>query len=374
MTGAPRADILIVDDVPANLEVLSAILKTAGYKVRPVPNGKLAVRAATSAPPDLVLMDIEMPEMGGYEACRLLKSDSATAAIPVIFLSALTDADDKVKAFAAGGVDYVTKPFQAEEVLARVETHVGISRLQRQLESQFRELQRLEGMRDSLTHMIVHDLRSPLAAIIGNLDLMDEDPSVAASKSVARLHGAKRSAASLLQMIGALLDVNKMEAGEMALELTDGDLAAVAQRSVDALGTLAGDRQVVVDAAGAVPCRVDGALIARVIENLLGNAFRYSPGKSTVTVRAVARNDRARIEVRDTGRGIPEEFRERIFQKFGRVEGVKQHAHSTGLGLAFCKLAVEAHGGVIGVDSEVGKGSTFWFELPNGGSAPAVQA
>ncbi len=364
MASDARADILIADDVPANLDVLSAILKDAGYKVRAVPNGKLALQAATGSPPDIILLDIEMPELDGYETCTRLKADARVADVPVIFLSALSDASDKVKAFAAGGVDYVTKPFQAQEVLARVETHLRISRLQRQLETQFRDLKKLEELRDSLTHMIVHDLRSPLSGVLAYLQLMEMDAMAQRPCKPDDVQAAIRGARSLIQMISALLDVNKMEAGEMRLDLADTDLVTTTRAAIDSLRGLAAKREVQLDAPAPVPCVCDANLILRVIENLLGNAFRYSPEDRGVEVRVLTRDQHARVEVQDAGPGIPDEYRARIFEKFGRVESGRQHAHSTGLGLTFCKLAVEAHGGTIGVDSAVGDGSTFWFELP----------
>src|SRR5687767_4588726 len=135
------ASILVVDDTPANLQVLTGMLKDRGYKVRPVPGGKLALLAARRDPPDLILLDINMPEMNGYEVCEHLKADDKLKGIPVIFISALTDQLDKVKAFAIGGVDYVTKPFQMEELHARVETHLKLRRLQVELEEYSRCLE-----------------------------------------------------------------------------------------------------------------------------------------------------------------------------------------------------------------------------------------
>jgi DNA-binding response OmpR family regulator len=134
------AGILVVDDAPANLQVLAGMLKDRGYKVRPVPGGKLALLAARRDPPDLILLDINMPEMNGYEVCEHLKADDILKGIPVIFISALTEQLDKVKAFATGGVDYITKPFQMEELHARVETHLKLRRLQIELEDYSRHL------------------------------------------------------------------------------------------------------------------------------------------------------------------------------------------------------------------------------------------
>ncbi|MCE5217099.1 response regulator, partial [bacterium] len=178
--AAPAPNLLIVDDTPANLQVLAAMLKGQGFTVRPVPSGELALRAAESEPPDLILLDIMMPEMNGYEVCERLKDNDDLRDIPVIFISALSDTSDKVKAFEVGGLDYVTKPFQFEEVRARVGAHLKLRRLQveaaehhRQLEQSYEQLRELEELRDSLMHMIVHDLRTPLTSIITGLETME---------------------------------------------------------------------------------------------------------------------------------------------------------------------------------------------------------
>jgi two-component system sensor histidine kinase/response regulator len=170
--GQRRGSILVVDDTPANLRLLTGMLKEQGYRVRPAPNGRLALQAVRAEAPDLILLDINMPEMNGYETCEALKADEAYADIPVIFISALTETSDKIQAFQTGGVDYVTKPFQFEEVQARVEAHLTLFRLKRELEEKYRQLKELEQLRDSLTHMIVHDLRSPLTGTLTTLQLI----------------------------------------------------------------------------------------------------------------------------------------------------------------------------------------------------------
>ena len=172
-------DILVVDDTQANLQLLTGMLKERGYKVRPVPTGKLALQAARSAPPDLILLDINMPELDGYEVCAQLKRDERTREVPVLFISALNETMDKVLAFGVGGLDYITKPFQFEEVDARVAAHLKLRRLQVELAARNHDLQqtnaelrRLQDLRDNLTQMIVHDLRSPLAGVFGTFELI----------------------------------------------------------------------------------------------------------------------------------------------------------------------------------------------------------
>ena len=166
------ASVLVVDDTIENLRLLSELLGEQGYEVRAVTNGRQALQAVEHDPPDLILLDINMPEMNGYEVCRRLKAQERSKDVPVIFLTALTDTADKVRAFDAGGVDYVTKPFQFEEVLARVKTHVALRRAQVELADSYTRLRALEQLRDDLVHMVVHDMRSPLPALLINLRLL----------------------------------------------------------------------------------------------------------------------------------------------------------------------------------------------------------
>ncbi|XZN91843.1 MAG: response regulator [Microcoleus sp.] len=188
-TNTNNGNILVVDDTPANLRLLAGILNGKGYKVRPVPNGELALSAARGMPPDLILLDIMMPEMNGYEVCQKIKADERTRDIPVIFISAINDVLDKVKAFAVGGVDYITKPFQVEEVLVRVETHLAMCKLQNKLKQKNEELTvALAQLKATQNHLvqsekmaalgqliagIAHEINTPLGAIrssIGNIN------------------------------------------------------------------------------------------------------------------------------------------------------------------------------------------------------------
>ncbi len=165
-------NIMVVDDTPANLKLLEDMLKARGYQVCSYPCGRLALAAAASQSPDLILLDVNMPEMNGYEVCKHLKADAKLKDIPVLFISALSETSDKVKAFSCGGVDYVTKPFRFEEVYARVETHLELRRQKRELQENYARLRELEDLKENLVLMIIHDLRSPAALISGYLDLI----------------------------------------------------------------------------------------------------------------------------------------------------------------------------------------------------------
>jgi signal transduction histidine kinase len=367
------ASILVVDDTPANLQVLVGMLKERGHRVRPVLEGRLALRAAKAEVPDLVLLDINMPDMNGFEVCEQLKADPKLADTPVIFISGNNETADKVRAFSVGGVDYVTKPFQMAEVEARVATHLELRRKRRELQESYEALRRLESLRDSLVHMVVHDLRSPLAAISACLEVIKWDAEEQHRRElVSDVETALHATRTIIRLVNSVLDVSKMEGTEMRLQFGPSDIAAVARESVDELESLVGTRLLVRDWPDEpVMALVDRDVVARVMQNLLGNALKFTPSAGSITVAVEANDDMVRVAVSDTGPGIPREYRERVFEKFGQVEAASHgQKFSTGLGLTFCRLAVEAHGGRIGVDSEVGHGSTFWFVLPRNGPTP----
>lgn len=358
--------ILVVDDTPANLNVLSGLLRARGYRVRPVPSGALALQAAEAEPPDLTLLDISMPDMDGFEVCRRFKANPALAEIPVIFITARTATDDKVKAFSVGGVDYVTKPFQVEEVLARVATHLELRRQKRELERSYARLAEIERVRDGLVHMVVHDMRSPLTALISNLGFVKEDLAGKIDVQTEEdIQAALDAARHLNDMANDLLDVSRLEAGRMPLGIVECDLAAVIALAVANVKAMAPGTEVRIDVPKPLLVCCDDRIVRRVVENLVSNGLKHSPPGAPLLVSAHADGGAVRIEIRDQGPGVPRAFRTKIFEKFGLLEARhEQQYHSAGMGLAFCKLAVEAHGGRIGVDSEEGEGSTFWVSLP----------
>jgi signal transduction histidine kinase len=365
---ADKPTIMVVDDVPANVRLLGGILRAQGYQVRECLSGPAALEAAAERPPDLILLDIMMPEMNGYVVCERLKADERLAAIPVIFLSSLSDTPEKVQAFGAGGVDYITKPFQIDEVQARVETHLKIRRLQVELETKNgvlsetnERLSELEALRDSLVHMVVHDLRNPLTAIAMFASLLE-------TTEQERLSEKGRGYVGLISKSTDFLI--KMESGRMQLNLAACDLGAIAREIVSRLEALKGERQISL----ALPeqpllVRGDAQLLSRLVQNLVGNALKFVPATTgRIDVTLEPQGGRVRCTVRDNGPGIPPEHQEKVFDKFWQGTA-RQHgySYSSGLGLTFCKMVVVAHGGRIGVESEVGAGSAFWFELPQDG-------
>lgn len=368
--------VLVVDDTPANLTLLCGILKERGYRARPVPSGELALQAAAAEPPDLVLLDIGMPGMDGYEVCARLKSDPRLTDTPVIFLTAHTDTANKVRAFAVGGVDYVTKPFQAEEVLARVATHLELRRQARALQESYDRLSQVEKLRDTLAHMIVHDLRSPLSAMYAYLGILRIKLDISAPDLAEGVGKCLETARRMDAMIASVLDVSKLEAAALEPQRERCDLAAIVREVLGEMRWLLADREVTVAAPRPVPLLADRGLVARVVQNLLSNAVKHTGGGGELRVSVAARDGEARFELGDDGPGVPAASRQRIFEKFGGVDPPPAgERRGTGLGLAFCKLAVEAHGGRIGVESVDGaRGSTFWFALPARASGQDVDA
>jgi signal transduction histidine kinase len=257
---------------------------------------------------------------------------------------------------------------QALAVLSRqVAVRLEMRQLLIERERTITRLQELEQLRDNLVHMIVHDLRSPLFGISGNLQLMKMDAaSKLGQEEQTYLAQALSQTGVLVEMINTLLDVSRLEDGQMPLEVTPCDMTALVREALASLGQIPDQCPVVYDAPAeplAVSC--DRTVIRRVIANLVGNAVKFTPTHGVVRVVAGAEGAQVRVTVADTGPGIPPEYHEKVFQKFGQVEARSAgKMASTGLGLTFCKLAIEAHGGRIGLESAVGKGSTFWFVLP----------
>jgi PAS domain S-box-containing protein len=245
--------------------------------------------------------------------------------------------------------------------------HRAKARALADLEAHYARLKELERMRDNLMHLIVHDMKNALFGISGSLEmLMRSSDGGLPEPQRQYARGALDFTCDLLDMVKSLLDVSRMEAGEMPLARAECDLAALVSESLRRLEPLAGEKQVrLIWTPAPVEVVCDADVVRRVISNIAGNAVKFAPAGSEVRVTATVENGRALVTVTDSGPGIPPEYYPRIFEKFGRVESeAAETAYSTGLGLYFCRLAVEAHGGAIGVRSRVGEGSAFWFWLP----------
>ncbi|HXP89895.1 MAG TPA: response regulator [Fibrobacteria bacterium] len=359
--------ILAVDDNVDNLRLLESILSVDGHEVRAALNGETALRALSAGFAELVLLDVSMPGMDGYEVCRRMKADPGMAQVPVLFLSAHQDLDAKLEGFEAGGQDYVTKPFLAAEVLARVRMHLRVARAERDLVENMGRLRELERLRDDLVHLVVHDMRSPLTGICGNLELAAmEAQSLGHEKLGNRIRKAVDSAMALNNLSNTMLDLSRLEEKRMPVSIEPCDAAELARQAWARLGSTVEHHFLELGGAlgpGTLHC--DRDLTLRILQNLVSNAVHHAPFETTIGIRCRPGTGRTRVEILDHGRGVPEGQRGTVFEKFRQVEEHRKTGyHSSGLGLTFCKLAVEAQGGEIGVENAPGAGALFWFTLP----------
>ncbi len=371
--GPRSGRILVADDEEKNRRLLRDILEAQGHQVTLAEDGQEALDKAVADPPDVVLLDVMMPKMDGNEVCHQLRQDSRTAHLPILMVTALHDRADRLKGIQAGANDFLTKPIDPEEIRLRVRNAVLAKQLYDTVQEDYVQLKELETLRDNLVNMIIHDLRSPLAGMIGLMELIGgEDHASLVPEDRDDLLSIIKSGRNLLEMISSLLDVSRLEAGQMPVNKAVVGVRELAEEAVRSLAGFKDAHRVrleMSDAPDSVMC--DRELTRRIIANLLGNALKVTHAAEEVCLGAQSDAAGVRIQVRDMGCGIPAEYHQKIFEKFAQVEEkmAKKPHYSTGLGLTFCKLAVEAQGGVIGVQSEVGKGSTFWFTLPGGSRA-----
>lgn len=375
-----QGNIVIVDDTPANLRLLSNMLTEQGYKVRSVINGPMALTAIHAAPPDLILLDIRMPGMDGYEVCATLKADPQTRDIPVIFISALDEIQDKVKAFTVGGVDYVTKPFQFEEVLARVETHLALRRLQRQLQEEIIARDKLIAELDAYAHTVAHDLKNPLTVLVGYSELLEKRHAQLPPEQLTHnLHAIATGARRMTNIVNELLllaSVRQMS----EIKLTPLNMAHIVTEVQARLEDMLQRANATLKVANDWPTALGyGPWVEEIWVNYISNAIKYggnpdqhippyielgwdwAPVEST-NAGETASASRIRFWVRDNGPGIPPEQQQRLFTPFERLNQARAEGH--GLGLSIVQRIADKLGGTVGVHSVVGAGSTFSFTLP----------
>jgi len=366
--------LLVVDDNEENRDVLARRLQKQGHWAVTAPGGQEALDALADQPFDLVLLDIMMPDMDGYEVLSRIKNDPRTQRLPVIMISALDEMDSVVRCIEMGAADYLPKPFNPTLLRARVGASLREKRARdremrhtAELAESYRKLQELERLRDDLTHMIVHDLRTPLTSLLSGLQTVPLVGDLNETQTE-MLEIAVDGGQTLLGMINDLLDVEKMEQESVPLERTPLTAAGLIERATVQIAMLAQAEGLTLAQQAALdlpPFSGDEDKLRRTLVNLLGNAIKFTPAGGTVTASAEMGKGIVLFSVRDTGEGIPPEAFDRIFEKFGQVENRKAgRKMSTGLGLTFCKLAVEAHGGCIWVESRPGQGSTFFFTIP----------
>lgn len=365
--GTRTVRIAIVDDDPAVLAVLEGLLAREHYKLSLFTRGKQLLSAMHDVRPDVIVLDVKMPDMDGYEICRTLKANANTCDIPVIFLSGLSGDEDVAAAFHAGCVDYVTKPVRQQELLARLTTQVRLHLAHKRLTDQHILLQEMETRRDTLVHMVAHDMRTPLQAILGHLQLLEHDAiQHLDNDSRESLTLALAATRKLSGLVTEMLDVSRMENRKLPIKAQPIEIRPFLENLIKVLKTSKNGHAIAVQAEESCP-RVftDPRLLERIVLNLIDNAMKYSPLGSEITLRAESGKDVVQLSVRDQGKGIPDAHKEQVFEKFATFHNETGSALSTsGLGLAFCKLAVEQQGGLIGYNNLPEGGCQFWFTLP----------
>lgn len=372
-----QAKILIVDDIKANRDVLSDMIEMLGHIPVLAENGLLALSTMKDQLPDLVLLDILMPKMNGYEVLDHMKENSALRYIPVIMISAIDDIDSVVKCIEKGADDYLTKPFNSTLLKARINACLEKKQLRDQEQRLHAELSRsydalksTEQARDSMSHMIVHDMNNLVAIVMGNIQLMQcsvSEDDIDKDELADNLQVTRNSTEEMAFLIQSILDVSKLESGTMPVTITAIDASQTLKNLYEQyihqiknkglhLSLKTGADDLIVNA--------DRMLLLRTMQNLLTNALKHTEKETNVTISAKKDNQNIVFSVTDNGPGIPEEYRDRIFEKFFQIEtGSRRKRYGVGLGLAFCKMATEAQGGKIWVECHDGKGAEFKVSL-----------
>jgi signal transduction histidine kinase len=376
--------VLVVDDEAENREILSLLLQAQGLTVTTAEDGEAALSAVADAPPDLILLDVRMPGIDGFEVCHRLKADPLTVFIPVVILTALGGAPERIKGAAAGADDFLAKPFDAVELTTRAKSllrvkalHDELQRANRELEQRvtartaelqqaLRDLQALDRLKSEFMANVSHELRTPLLHVKSALDLLGEGDLGALAPDQARSTQVAQAAVGRLENIVADV-VDFSEAGARQLTLECVTVADVCRAVADELAPTAGQRQMTVMVGvppTLPPVLADRPALTRILRHLLDNALKFSPAGSAVHLTAGQHEGRVRFTVQDAGRGIPHDQLGRIFEAFYQEDGsATRRAGGLGIGLTLVKRLVEAHGSQVQVESEIGKGSRFYFEL-----------
>lgn len=369
-----RPRVLAVDDAPDNLVLLDRMLKRQGFDVAKASSGKECLARSASEHPDLIILDVAMPEMNGFETLKHLRGNELTKDIPVIILTANSkDAKSIEEGFSLGADEYLTKPIDQDELIARVRSILRVVNAEREIEQ----------LKADFQSMLVHDLRSPLSVIIGVLELGvrgEFENNVEEAKEF--MGSALDTAQKMLVLINDILDVAKLEAGKLQLNKQPNDLNAIVTSAVGRLKVIARDKGVAVnvDMDNDLPiCDCDGDKMDQVVTNLVSNAIKFTPKDGEIAIRTYSRTFNQEVpglegnyialDVFDTGVGISEDERPLIFDRYRQAKSAKGTSQKgTGLGLTIVKRVTEAHGGKVFVESSPGKGTKFTVVIPAAGN------
>lgn len=384
-----KATILVVDDSPTDLGVFFEYLEESGFEISVAQSGEGALRQLAHFQPDLILLDVVMPGMNGFETCRKLKKGKATRDIPVIFMTALSDSVDKVKGFLAGGADYITKPIQHEEVIVRITAHLTIRRLQRQiqeqqellkekkttikkqqtlLKKQENRLKEFAAHKQRLFAFILHNLQNPLNTLLGFIRVITENiESYSKEEIKSNMERLQASAEHLYALHENLLTWSAVQQGTLDYSPEPLDIQEVAVYHVLLFASLAEEKKVTLMSSVKenILAYADYTMVNTVIQNLVSNALKFTDRGGLIEIAARQTKNLIEISVSDTGVGISEARQPHLFEivTLSQKRNPVREARS-GLGLLLCKELVEKNGGKIWVESEIGKGTTFTFTLP----------
>lgn len=371
--------LLIVDDEERNIKLLKAMLMTENYHLYGALSGREALKMVAEAPPDLILLDVMMAEIDGFEVCKRLKQDEKTRVIPILMVTALREKEHRIRAMEVGADDFLSKPVDPTELLIRVKSLLRIKSYHDDLLNSYGEIaeknekvDELETIKDGLTHMIIHDMRNPLTAISLNIRLILMENQNFSERQLRKMKKCYSYCEELGQLIQSLLDINRIEEGRLKLHKEETDLTELIDEVLEQFSPKTEEKQISLSFArpGDIPSAlVDHGLMKRVIANLLNNAIRHTPGGGTIEVAISFLPEKGDLflSVRDNGNGLAPEHHRKIFDKFeqAKLKRAGVTVGRSGLGLTFCKMAVEGHGGKIWVESEgEGKGCTFNALIP----------
>jgi two-component system sensor histidine kinase/response regulator len=365
------ANILIVDDVPANIQLVASILsEKEQYELSFATSGQDALDQVQATAFDLILLDYMMPHMDGLSVARQLKQNPETKHIPIIFLTAKTDEESVIAGFAVGAADYVTKPFNASELLARVETHLQLKYARDDLHRRNEELEEAIQMKNRFLSIASHDLKNPLGVVMGFASILLKYPGITEDEELSEIVGAlHRSSTRMFELVTDLLDTAALELGRIDLQFTRVPVALLMQHIEEYYLPQAHAKQqhLCFDNCKDPNIIVKGDFnrLKQVIDNLVNNAIKYSPRGSRIEVWSHSDAQKVQIHIRDQGPGFTEEDKKHLYGYFQRLSAMPTGGESsTGVGLAIIKQIVDLHGGQILLDTRPGQGSVFTVELP----------
>jgi signal transduction histidine kinase len=358
-----------VDDDRLNLHILSGILKPEGANIATACSGESAIEEYARFQPDLILLDVVMPGIDGFETCRRLRQIGGEACAPIIFITAKNESEDIVEGLEAGGIDYLSKPFRPKEALARIRIHLQNKLLLAQQSKLVEQLNRANAAKNRFLGMAAHDLRNPLVSIRGLTEfLADGTVGPLTPDQIDLVNLIHSTSQSMLTLVNELLDTAVIESGEQALNRQPTSLAELIANSVNLANIQSAKKGTVIrfaPEAALARVLVDADKIKQVVDNLLSNAVKFSPPNSTEQVSLQSNADRISVWVRDQGPGIPPAEHGKLFQDFGRTSVQPTGGEkSTGLGLAICKKLIAAHRGTISAENCPDGGCIFKFSLP----------